>query len=134
MATAKKAPAKKVTAKKTATAKPEPKLKVAAKTKTPKEIATKKKEPYVAVVGVELEENNPGNGAFELDWNEFFVAKLVKAGYEGRDDAQIVDRWFQDICRNVVMENFEQWEANQPTEDRLTIKRKDLGNGRTEVS
>lgn len=127
---AKKAPAKKVPVKKAA----DPKLKVAAKAKSSKEIATKKKEPYVAVVGVELEENNPGNGAFELDWNEYFVAKLVKAGYEGRDDAQIVDRWFQDICRNVVMENFEQWEANQPTEDRLTIKRKDLGNGRTEVS
>jgi hypothetical protein len=134
MATAKKAPAKKVPAKKAAVPKAEPKLKVAAKSKTPKEIATKKKEPYVAVVGVELEENNPGNGAFELDWNEYFVTKLVRAGYQGKDDAQIVDRWFQDICRNVVMENFEQWEANQPAEDRLTIKRKDLGNGRTEVS
>lgn len=125
MATAKKTTAKKTT---------EPKLKVAARVKSPKEIATKKKEPYVAVVGVELEEDNPGNGAFELDWNEYFVARLVKAGYTGKDDAQIVDRWFQDICRNVVMENFEQWEANQPREDRLTLNRKDLGNGRTEVS
>ncbi len=125
MATAKKVPAKKTAG---------PKLKVAAKAKNPKEIATKKKEPYVAVVGVELEEDNPGNGAFELDWNEYFVAKLVKAGYTGKDDAQIVDRWFQDICRNVVMENFEQWEANQPRDDRLTLNRKDLGNGRTEVS
>jgi hypothetical protein len=122
--------AKKPAAKKTA----QPKLRVAAKVKSPKELATKKKEPYVAVVGVELEEDNPGNGAFELDWNEYFVAKLVKAGYTGKDDAQIVDRWFQDICRNVVMENFEQWEANQPREDRLTLNRKDLGNGRTEVS
>ena len=86
------------------------------------------------MVNVELEPDNPGNGAFELDWNEYFVAKLVKAGYTGKDDAQIVDRWFQDICRNVVMENFEQWEANQPREDRLTLNRKDLGNGRTEVS
>lgn len=125
MATAKKTTAKKTT---------EPKLKVAARVKSPKEIATKKKEPYVAVVGVELEEDNPGNGAFELDWNEYFVAKLVKAGYTGKDDAHIVDRWFQDICRNVVMENFEQWEANQPREDRLTLNRKDLGNGRTEIS
>jgi hypothetical protein len=127
MVTAKKPTAKKTTA-------TTPKLKVAAKSKTPKEIATKKKEPYVAVIGVELEPENPGNGAFELDWNEYFVAKLVKAGYTGKDDAQIVDRWFQDICRNVVMENFEQWEANQPRDDRLTLNRRDLGNGRTEVS
>lgn len=126
MVTAKKTTPKKTVPVKTATVK--------AKTKTPKEIATKKKEPYVAVIGVELEEDNPGNGAFELDWNEYFVARLVKAGYTGKDDQQIVERWFQDICRNVVMENFEQWEANQPPEDRLTIKRRDLGGGMTEVS
>jgi hypothetical protein len=133
MATAKKATAKKVPAKKTpATKTPAPKLKIAAKSKSPKEIATKKKEPYVAVIGVELEQDNPGNGAFELDWNEYFVAKLVKAGYEGKDDAQIVDRWFQTICRNVLMENYEQWEANQTGE--RTIVKKDIGNGYTEVS
>ena len=126
MVTAKKPAAKKAVPAKTATVK--------AKSKTPKEIATKKKEPYVAVLGVELEEDNPGNGAFELDWNEYFVAKLVKAGYTGKDDQQIVERWFQDICRNVVMENFEQWEANQPREDRMTLSRRDLGNNRTEVS
>jgi hypothetical protein len=133
MATAKKATAKKVPAKKTpATKTPAPKLKIAAKSKSPKEIATKKKEPYVAVIGVELEQDNPGNGAFELDWNEYFVAKLVKAGYEGKDDAQIVDRWFQTICRNVLMENYEQWEANQTGE--RTIVKKDIGGGYTEVS
>ena len=87
----------------------------------------------MAVVGVELDPDNPQNGAFELDWNEYFVAKLVKAGYAGRDDAQIVDRWFQDICRNVWMENFEQWNANQDVETRI-ISRRDLGDGRTEVS
>jgi hypothetical protein len=129
MATAKKAPAKKAPAKKTVAAKT---VTVKAKAKNPKEIATKKKEPYVAVINVELEEDNPGNGAFELDWNEFFVAKLVKAGYSGKDDQQIVERWFQDICRNVVMENFEQWEANQTGE--RVINRRDLGNGRTEMS
>jgi hypothetical protein len=80
-----------------------------------------------------LDPDNVGNGAFELDWNEYFVAKLVKAGYQGKDDAQIVDQWFQDICRNVWMENFEQWAANQTGDNRL-VTRKDLGNGKTEVS
>jgi len=99
-----------------------------------KDAATKRGEPYVSVLNVELDPDNPGNGAFELDWNEIFVARLIKAGYEGKDDAQIVDRWFQTICRNVIMENYEQWEANQPREDRLTLNRRDLGDGRTEVS
>ena len=133
MVTAKKTPAKKVAAKKPAAkpaAKAEPKLKVGASAKA---AATKKGEPYISVVSVELDPDNVQNGAFELDWNEIFVAKLLKAGYQGKDDAQIVDQWFQDICRNVLMENFEQWAANQTGENRI-INRKDLGNGRTEVS
>jgi hypothetical protein len=134
---AKKAPAKKAVAKKVTKPKAEPKLKVKATTKTPKEIATESNEPWVSVIQVELDPDNIGNGAFELDWNDKFITKLVRAGYQkepGEADAVIVDRWFQDICRNVLMENFEQWEANQPKEDRLTLSRRDLGDGRTEVS
>lgn len=129
MATAKKTPAKKVPAKK-APVKAEPKLKVGASAKA---AATKRGDPYVSVVSVELDPDNVGNGAFELDWNDIFVAKLMKAGYQGKDDAQIVDRWFQDICRNVIMENYEQWEANQAPETRI-VQRRDLGDGRSEVS
>ena len=109
-------------------AKPKPQKKLSAK-----EEATQNGEPYVAILRVDLDPNNINNGAFELDWNDIFVAKLIRAGYEGKDDAQIVDRWFQTICRNVIMENYEQWEVNQPKEDRLTLQRRDLGNGYTEV-
>jgi hypothetical protein len=126
---AKKTPAKKTAAKKTA-AKPAPKLKVGA---SAKDAATKNGEPYVNVTSVELDPDNVENGAFELDWNDIFVARLVKAGYKGRDDAQIVDQWFQTICRNVLAENYEQWEANQPLESRI-IQKRDLGDGRSEVS
>jgi hypothetical protein len=133
-APAKKAPTKKVaepTSKKKAPTKKvaEPKLKVGASAKA---AATKKQEPYISVVSVELDPDNVQNGAFELDWNDIFVARLVKAGYKGRDDAQIVDQWFQDICKNVLAENFEQWEVNQPIESR--IQRRDIGGGKTEVS
>jgi hypothetical protein len=108
---------------------PQAKLKVKA---SAKDVATKRGDPYVSVVSVELDPDNVGNGAFELDWNDIFVARLVKAGYEGKDQAQIVDRWFQTICRNVLAENYEQWEANQTTE--RVIQRRDIGDGRTEVS
>lgn len=126
-----KTPAKKAAPKKAAApAKKAPaKLRIGANAK---DAATKRGEPYISVVSVELDPDNPGNGAFELDWNDIFVAKLIRAGYEGKDDAQIVDRWFQTICRNVLMENYEQWEANQTGE--RTIVKKDLGNGYTEVS
>lgn len=108
------------------------------KSKTPKEIATEAGEPYISVVSVELDPENVGNGAFELDWNEVFVARLVKAGYMQRKDdtdAEIVDRWFQSVCRNILNENFEQWEANQPIDARpRRVDRNDLGNGRSEIS
>ena len=108
------------------------------KKKSEKDIATEKGEPYVAILSVELDPENIGNGAFELDWNDKFIANLVRAGYQLKKDdtdADLVDRWFADVCKNVIAENFEQWEANQPLDARpRNIDRKDLGNGRTEVS
>lgn len=108
------------------------------KKKTAKEIATEAGEPYISVVSIELDPDDVGNGAFELDWNEVFVARLVKAGYmQKKDDtdAEIVDRWFQSVCRNILNENFEQWEANQPVDARpRRVDRNDLGNGRIEIS
>jgi hypothetical protein len=132
----KKTVAKKTVAKKTPAKKPtatKPKLTV--RGKSPKEIATKKGEPYITVLAVELDSDNVGNGAFELDWNDIFVSKLIRAGYQGKTDADIVDNWFKTICRNILTEEFEQWEANQPEEVRpRVVERRDLGDGKTEVS
>ena len=106
--------------------------------KTAKEIATEAGEPYVNVISVDLDPDDVGNGAFELDWNEIFIARLVKAGFQMKKedtDADIVDRWFQTVCKNIIAENYEQWEVNQPLDARPRyIDRRDLGGGRTEVS
>ena len=76
--------------------------------------------------------------AFELDWNDYFVAKLIKSGYQQKKedtDAVIVDRWFQSVCKNVIAENYEQWEANQSQDGRARQNNQtDLGGGRTEIS
>lgn len=112
--------------------KPAPKVK-----KSEKDLATEAGEPYISIVKVEIDPEDIGNGAFELDWNEIFVARLVKAGYMLRKDdtdSDIVDRWFQTVCRNILNENFEQWEANQPIDARpRRVDRNDLGNGRSEI-
>jgi hypothetical protein len=71
-----------------------------AKKKSAKELATEAGEPYISVISVDLDPDDVGNGAFELDWNEIFVSRLVKAGYmQKKDDtdAEIVDRWFQSV-------------------------------------
>ena len=99
--------------------------------KTPKELATERSEPWVEVVSMEIDKDNPGQGSFELDWNDKFVANLTRAGYRGKTDQDIVDNWFRSVCQNVVMENYEQEMAdpsNRPS------NRKDLGNGRVEIS
>lgn len=108
------------------------------KKKSAKDTATEKGEPYVAILSVDLDPENIGNGAFELDWNDKFITNLVRAGYQLKPsdtDADMVDRWFADVCKNVIAENYEQWEANQPIDARpRNIDRRDLGDGRTEVS
>ena len=106
------------------------------KKKTAKEIATEKGEPFIEIVSMDIDPNNLHQGAFELDWNDKFVANLVRAGYQGKPtdtDAEIVDRWFQNICRHIVLETFEQEQAMNPEHNRI-IKSKDIGGGRREVS
>lgn len=103
----------------------------AAKKNDPKARATAAGEPWVNVLGIEVDPENPGAGAFELDWNDIFVARLIKSGYQGKTDADVVDNWFQDVCRHVVMETYQQEQADPVNRQ---PKRKDLGNGRTEIS
>ena len=109
--------------------------KVKEQPKTAKQIATDKKEPYVNIVSLDVDLDNLHQGAFELDWNEIFVARLVKAGYmikKDDTDAEIVDRWFQNVCRHVVMETWEQEEAI--AKSGMWVRSTDVGNGRSEVS
>jgi hypothetical protein len=104
--------------------------------KTEKEIATEKGEPWVAILSMDIDTENLHQGAFELDWNDKFVANLVRAGYQMKPtdtDAEIVDRWFQNVCRNVVLETWEQEQAMNPEYSR-PIQTKNLGDGRSEVS
>jgi hypothetical protein len=104
--------------------------------KSEKEIATEKGEPWVGILSMEIDTNNLHQGAFELDWNDKFVANLVRAGYQMKptdSDADIVDRWFQNVCRNVVLETWEQEQAMNPDNTR-PIQTKNIGDGRSEVS
>lgn len=69
-----------------------------------KELATEKKEPYVSVVNTHINPENVRNGFFELDWNEYFVLELRNNGYQGETEEEVVDQWFQELCRNVGAE------------------------------
>jgi hypothetical protein len=73
---------------------------------SPKERATRKKEPWVGVLNTHVNKENVRNGFFELDWNEHFVLQLKQEGYGTNDDPdeEIVDRWFRELCANVVVD------------------------------
>ena len=103
--------------------------------KSAKDLATEAGEPYVAILSMDVDPKNIHAGSFELDWTDKFVANLIRAGYVGKTDSDIVDQWFQNVCRHVVMETWEQEQAinPEPGSQRFTRSR-DLGNGRTEVS
>jgi hypothetical protein len=91
---------------------------------TAKERATRKEEPYIAVLNTHVNKDNIRNGFFELDWNDYFVLKLKQEGYgyDGDKDEEIVDRWFRELCANVVVdENLP--EVNTGVIDIQSVKR-----------
>jgi hypothetical protein len=118
---------------------PKPKKEKTEKKLSPKEQATKDGEPYIAINRVDVDPNNINNGAFELDWNDKFLLNLIKSGYKKSEtdtDNEIVDRWFQTVCRNIALEMYEQEIADpdKRRNDMRVVNQRDLGNGRTEVS
>ena len=92
-----------------------------------KQLATADNEPYVKVLQVDFDQKQPNIGSFELDWNEPFIETLAKSGYTGSTPEQIIDTWFNDVCRNILMEEFndKNFVADAPVE----VKRDD---GKTE--
>lgn len=105
-----------------------------------KDIANVQGQPYISILKVEIDPQNINSGSFELDWNDKFIINLIKAGYKQREDdtdQTIVDRWFQTVCRNIALEIYEQQAAdpsNREYDDIRKVSRKDLGNGRAEIS
>ena len=101
--------------------------------KSAKQIATEKGEAYFEILSMDIDPNDINAGAFEFDWNDKMIADLIRHGYQmdQRDtDADIIDRWFTAVCRNVVLETAEQYEAMSTR----VVKSRDIGDGRSEVS
>jgi hypothetical protein len=69
-----------------------------------KDKATAKGESYVKVLEVKFDKENPGDGYFELEWNNLFVKELLEAGYTGDNEEEIVDLWFTTLCRQISEE------------------------------
>lgn len=92
---------------------------------TPKERASKLGEPWIAVLNTHVNKDNVRNGFFELDWNEHFVLKLKQEGYgfDGDPDEEIVDRWFRELCANVVVDEGLETPVNTGVIDINSVRR-----------
>jgi hypothetical protein len=92
---------------------------------SPKERATRKKEPWVGVLNTHVNKDNVRNGFFELDWNDHFVLQLKQEGYgaDGDKDEEIVDRWFRELCANVVVDGDYGGPVNTGIIDIQSVKR-----------
>jgi len=69
-----------------------------------KEVANLKNEPYVNVMKLEVNPENAKAGYMELDWNDKFVEFLSENGYTGESDEAVVNKWFNDVCRTVLIQ------------------------------
>lgn len=69
-----------------------------------KAVATIRKEPWVNVVKMGVNPTNVAAGFFELDWNDEFIAMLHENGYVGQSDEEVVNKWFNDVCRTVLIQ------------------------------
>jgi hypothetical protein len=92
---------------------------------SPKDRATRRKESWVSVINTHVNKDNIRNGFFELDWNDQFVLQLKQEGYgeDGDKEEEIVDRWFRELCANVVVDGDFGGPVNTGVIDIQTVKK-----------
>jgi hypothetical protein len=65
-----------------------------------KVIATAKGEPWIGVVNDNFDAYLGTSGfEIEFDWNDLWIEKLRAHGYQGLSDEEVVEQWFQEVCR-----------------------------------
>ena len=102
-----------------------------------KKIADINEKPFVTVLKTHFDPNNPKQGYFELDWNQTFIEMLNKNGYSGITEDETVNKWFDDLCKGIVLETmdsdvFEELKAQKKEAE--SIKKTSLEDGKVEYS
>ena len=87
-----------------------------------KKVAEIKKEPYVNVVNIDVNPENAQAGYMELDWNDHFVKFLHDNGYTGKSDEDVANKWFNDICRTVLLQEQADMDFGLESMDRSDVE------------
>tara|TARA_B100001105_G_C22386754_1_gene442336 strand:+ start:870 stop:1391 length:522 start_codon:yes stop_codon:yes gene_type:complete len=67
-------------------------------------VADENNEPWVNVNKMGIDPDSAKAGYIELDWNDPFIAFLHENGYTGQNDEDAVNKWFNDVCRTVLIQ------------------------------
>lgn len=71
-----------------------------------KGVATAKSEPWIGIINDGFDLAQGLNGVFfEFDWNTYWIDYLKLAGYYGPTDEDIVEMWFNDVCRSMAAQS-----------------------------
>ena len=102
-----------------------------------KKLADINGKPFVTVLNTHFDPNNPKQGYFELDWNQSFIGMLNKNGYSGITEDETVNKWFDDLCKGIVLETmdsdvFDELKAQKKEAE--SIKKTALKDGKVEYS
>lgn len=90
-----------------------------------KQEADAKGEPWVSVLNMGVDPENVTQGYFELDWNDEFVKMLQSAGIQGTSDEDVVNKWFNAVCRTVLVQEGADLDYGLQGERTDVIKRQD---------
>ena len=94
-----------------------------------KEEATEAKEPWVNVIKMGIDPENVVQGYFELDWNDEFVQYLMSQGIAGDSDEDVVNKWFNAVCRTVLLQEKADLDygLQEGRDDVIVVKNDDTG-------
>jgi len=90
-----------------------------------KKEANANKEPWVSVLNMGVDPENVTQGYFELDWNEEIVKMLQSAGITGASDEDVVNKWFNAVCRTVLVQEGADLDYGLQGERTDVVKRQD---------
>lgn len=99
---------------------------------SPKDQATANGESYFEIIGFQRNPEDLKQGAFEFEWNKFFVEECISQGYSGEKDHEVIDAWFTDVCRHVVFDTYNEEGAIEA--DAPYLNEENLGNGKKSYS
>lgn len=69
-----------------------------------KQKATLSEEPWVHVLEAKIiYKDGVPSFEFELDWNQHFIADLIKNGWHGPSPEDIIDAWFTETCKDIFI-------------------------------